>query len=195
MNLFAGPAAGFDEPFELLQACHERMHRSLGLLQRLGVHLARQGADAQAADAAADLLRYFDIAAPLHHQDEERHVFPRLLHSGDTAARVLAGRLQAEHRAMETAWARVRIDLADVREGRLPAAGTLDEARQRWAAFIALQSSHLDAEETQAYPRAREGLDARQQQAMGHDMAQRRGVAPALTPNASTRHRPAGSAP
>ena len=28
---FSSPAAGFDEPFAMLDACHERVRRSLGL--------------------------------------------------------------------------------------------------------------------------------------------------------------------
>jgi hypothetical protein len=48
------PAAGFDEPFAMLGACHERVRRSLALLQRLVEHAAAHGADAQARDAARD---------------------------------------------------------------------------------------------------------------------------------------------
>ena len=79
------PSAGFDQPFEMLGACHERVQRTLDLLQRLQTYLAEQGVDDSARQAARDVLRYFDIAAPLHHQDEERHVFPPLLAQGDAA--------------------------------------------------------------------------------------------------------------
>src|SRR5688572_25382640 len=65
--LHTGPSVGFDQPFEMLAACHARMDRSLDLLGRLGRHLHDQGCDAQARSAATDVLRYFDIAAPLHH--------------------------------------------------------------------------------------------------------------------------------
>lgn len=37
--LHAAPAAGFDEPFEMLTACHGRVDRMLALLQRLATHL------------------------------------------------------------------------------------------------------------------------------------------------------------
>ena len=50
-TLFSSPAAGFDEPFAMLHACHERVERSLALLERLTAHLAQHGADAQARDA------------------------------------------------------------------------------------------------------------------------------------------------
>ena len=76
--LHAAPAAGFDEPFEMLAACHERVQRMLRLLRRLAAHLGEHGADAQAAQAAVDVMRYFDEAAPRHHDDEELHVLPRL---------------------------------------------------------------------------------------------------------------------
>lgn len=60
----------------MLEACHERVQRTLGLLGRLREHVRKQGVDNDARQAARDVLRYFDIAAPLHHQDEELHVFP-----------------------------------------------------------------------------------------------------------------------
>ena len=78
-SLVASPAAGFEQPFEMLVACHERVHRMLALLGRLREHLHGHGPDTQAQQAARDVMRYFDQAAPLHHQDEELHVFPPLL--------------------------------------------------------------------------------------------------------------------
>jgi hypothetical protein len=57
ISLHPGPGAGFDEPFEMLGACHERVARMLGLLQRLQAHLQAQGADDSARSAAADVMR------------------------------------------------------------------------------------------------------------------------------------------
>ena len=76
---FGGAAVGFDTPFEMLEACHERVQRSLDLLQRLTDYLHTHACDDSARQAARDVLRYFDMAAPLHHEDEELHVFPLLL--------------------------------------------------------------------------------------------------------------------
>ncbi|RYY71287.1 MAG: hemerythrin domain-containing protein, partial [Comamonadaceae bacterium] len=89
------PGVGFEQPFEMLEACHERVQRSLQLLARLCAHVRSQGGDDSAREAARDVLRYFDIAAPLHHEDEELHVFPPLLahaaaHRDDAAAVSLA---------------------------------------------------------------------------------------------------------
>ena len=106
--LHAAPAAGFDEPFEMLDACHERVGRMLSLLQRLRTHLQGGMADEPARQAARDVMRYFDLAAPHHHQDEERHVFPALVASGDATLAQLAARLLADHAQMTAAWAGVR---------------------------------------------------------------------------------------
>lgn len=80
------PGAGYEAPFEMLDACHERVGRMLRLLHKLRAHLQASGWDAQAAEAARDVLRYFNEAAPRHHEDEERHVFPAVLAAPDAPA-------------------------------------------------------------------------------------------------------------
>ena len=98
-----GPAAGFDEPFELLAGCHDRVRRSLTLLKRLADRMASEGADAKAQAAARDVLRYFDLAAPAHHEDEERHVVPLLAASADPTLVAAASRLLQDHEAIRAA--------------------------------------------------------------------------------------------
>jgi hemerythrin-like domain-containing protein len=164
--LHAGPAVGFEAPFEMLAACHERVQRSLDLLLRLQAHVERHGADEQARGAAADVLRYFDIAGPAHHEDEERHVLPRLRAAGEV---VLADRLQAEHVAMSQAWAALRPALQGLAEGR---AAPLDGAACR--AYAALYAAHMATEESQAFPQVRAALGAADEAAMGAEMAARR---------------------
>jgi hypothetical protein len=124
------PSAGFDAPFEMLAACHERVERSLQLLERLGAHLPAHGADAAARDAARDVLRYFDIAAPHHHQDEERHVLPALRAAGQVD---LAERIEREHVALAAAWAALRPGLQALAD----AARAPDPMRDGWPAFAA----------------------------------------------------------
>lgn len=164
--LHAGPAVGFDQPFEMLLACHERVQRSLDLLLRLQAHVAAQGADEQARDAARDVLRYFDLASPKHHEDEERHVLPRLRAAGLGA---LADRLAAEHAEMGRQWAALRTALAALRDGSGEA---LDAAACR--AYAALYAGHMAAEEGEAFPAAARHLDAVTLADMGAEMAARR---------------------
>ena len=172
VTLHPGPGAGFEEPFEMLEACHQRVHRMLDLMQRLAAHLREAGADADAQQAARDVMRYFDLAAPAHHEDEERHVLPRLRQDGQAA---LAERLHDEHTRMSTTWATVRADLQRVAEGRWQAA-ELDAAAARWQAMAALYRAHIEAEEGAAYPAVRDAIDAAARHEMGDEMARRRGL-------------------
>jgi hemerythrin-like domain-containing protein len=175
--LHAGPAAGFDQPFELLAACHGRVERMLGLLERLAAHLAAHGADEPARSAAADITRYFDIAGPAHHEDEERHVLPRLRASGDPALAALADRLHADHARMARDWAALRAELAQVREGRWADAADAGAALPAaWADFAAFYRHHIAAEDDQAYPAVRATLDDDSLRRMGREMAARRGA-------------------
>jgi hemerythrin-like domain-containing protein len=173
-SLVSSPAAGFEQPFEMLEACHERVHRMLALLARLRAHLAVHGADVQAQQAARDVMRYFDQAAPLHHQDEELHVFPRLLEQADARVTAIVQRLQQDHRAMEADWRSAREVLARVAAGDAGALAPVDEAALD--TFAALYGDHIAAEEQIAYPAAQALLEPAALAAMSEDMMRRRGV-------------------
>lgn len=172
--LVVSPAAGFEQPFEMLEACHERVHRMLSLLERLRAHLKEHGADTQARQAARDVMRYFDLAAPLHHQDEELHVFPRLLAQGDARVLPIVRRLQRDHREMEASWQRARQVLARVAEGSTGAPRPEDD--EALDAFARPYAEHIAAEEEIAYPAARSAMDAREIERAGREMMERRGV-------------------
>jgi hypothetical protein len=101
---FDSPAVGFEQPFEMLLACHERVRRSLALLGRLVHHVDEHGHDEQSRSAASDVRRYFDLAAPLHHEDEERHVFPILADSGDGELAGAVSSLHRDHDRMSALW-------------------------------------------------------------------------------------------
>ncbi len=181
MALLAHPApqAGFEAPFEMLQACHERVQRSLALMARLQQHLRDVGCDDNARQAARDVLRYFDVAAPLHHQDEELHVFPPLLLGADTALRTLVRQLMQDHRDMEAAWQQARAVLQAIADDTT-GTRTLDAAETTTLdQFAALYGQHIVHEEGLAYPAAQAALTAAAVQAMAQDMMARRGVRPA----------------
>ena len=55
---FSAPAASFDQPFEMMEACHDRVQRSLDLLERIVRHIDENGHDAQSRSAVQDVLRY-----------------------------------------------------------------------------------------------------------------------------------------
>lgn len=171
------PSAGFEEPFELLHACHERVQRTLQLLDRLQEYLLTHPVDNNARSAAADVLRYFDLAAPLHHQDEEMHVFPPLLANGDEAIREAVHRLQEDHRQMQGAWLPARKVLQSIAEGNAASWTPLRNAQtQALLAFSSLYAQHIETEEQVVYPQARRQLTHPALAAMRQDMMSRRGV-------------------
>ena len=170
---FDSPAVGLDQPFEMLEACHDRVRRSLALLDRLLAYLADHPHDARSRSAARDVLRYFDLAAPLHHQDEERHVFPALEDAADAALVAAVARLRADHAQMELLWAGLRPLLQDW-AGEAAVAAPDEPARQLAAAFSGLYAQHLEVEESRVFPAARAGIDEEGLRSMSQDMANRR---------------------
>ena len=170
------PGVGFEAPFDMLEACHERVERMLDLLTRLRGHVAQNGCDTQAAATALDVMRYFDLAAPLHHQDEELHVFPAVLKMQSGRLDLLVCRLRQEHLEMEKLWGQVRQCLARVADSEDENKTLLGDADQACMdAFVAIYKDHIRAEEDLVYPEARRALDADQLGVMSRDMVRRRG--------------------
>ena len=172
---FSAPAVGFEQPFAMLEACHERVQRTLGLLGRLREHVRQQGVDHDARQAARDVLRYFDIAAPLHHQDEELHVFPLLLAQATPEVRALVIRLQQDHVAMTADWAAARAGLQALLDENATGFTPQDDAALD--RFAMRYDAHIADEEGVAYPAAAALLPPTALAAMGREMAARRGAA------------------
>lgn len=162
MNLFPSPSAGFDDPLEVLDACHDRVRRFSDLAIRIAQKLQASGVDADVRAAAQSVIRYFDEAGPNHHRDEEDDLFPILAaHAPDVVAR-----LRGEHRALEALWADVRKGLETF---------TLDVPLAQ--SFAHAYRAHIAFEEAEMLPLARRVLDERQVAQLGASMAKRRGVA------------------
>jgi len=174
-SLFDTPA-GFDDPLGMLLGCHRRIEKKLATLKALCDHVAEKGVDAEASVAAQGVLRYFDSAAPHHHADEEKDLFPllesRIQHSeerGRVAA--LGERLRAEHRDMEALWARIRKPLEAIAEGlhkTLPG--------EEVEAFVTLYRNHLEIEEDIFERTVDRWLTDRDRHSLGKAMAARRGT-------------------
>jgi len=168
------PGAGFEAPFEMLAACHERVQRSLALLGRLVAHGRAHGADAQVRQAAADVVRYFSLAAPQHHADEERHVLPRLAADPRPEVRAAVQQILDDHAAFARLWSALGPALAAVHQG-----GPADWPRIAGLAeaFTARHADHLRLEDGLLFPAAAQGLAPPDLAAMGREMAARRRAA------------------
>lgn len=170
------PGPTFEQPLEMLEACHERIQSQLATLERLGPHLETKGCDAEAKSAAQAVLRYFDTAGVFHHEDEDHDLFPVLrvkaeaLERRDVTAAI--DELAEEHKTMDAQWQRLREQLQAVAGGD-PRIAVEDVARFAW-----LYRRHMDREATAVLPFARHALDAAERATLGKRMAARRNVAP-----------------
>ena len=151
----SGPS--FEEPFEMLGACHQRVDRMLALLDKMRSQMRDGGADENVRQASRDVMRYFDKAAPQHHRDEELHVFPVLIGMQDEALVRLVARLQTDHQLMDARWAAARSLLEEVEIGARSRFNDADEAV--FDAFVSLYAEHMRVEEDEVFPRAREAID------------------------------------
>jgi hemerythrin-like domain-containing protein len=169
------PAPSFDEPLELMSACHGRMTAQLETLRRLAAWLPEHGPDEQARQAARAILRYFRTAAVHHHEDEETDVFPRLLARVEAAdlsrAQGLVSSLLADHRELRAAW--------EVLKERLEAieAGMAADLPDNDVQFFTLQyRNHIECEEAMLFPLLRRYFTAEDLVELGTRMGARRGA-------------------
>jgi hemerythrin-like domain-containing protein len=172
MAMNPNPAPSFDQPLEMLAACHERIEEKLKLLERLAPHLEKNGCDAEAQSAAHAVLRYFDTSGVWHHQDEDEDLFPllrtRAAARGRAEIAAAVEELEREHETMDSQWHRLRQRLLAITEGE-PRLDPEEVARFAW-----LYRRHMDRESAALLPFAREALDAADLAALGERMAARR---------------------
>ena len=168
---------GASEPTDLLLACHERIRSYCVVACRL----ADGGASpsGEIVEAAASLLRYFEVALPLHEADEEQSVAPRLL------ASVAAGDVTGALSQMASQHLEIHGILADLRPlwGRLasePAALSMfaEGLRDHAAALRALFERHLLLEESVIFPAIQRALSANVRSSILREFVERRSVPP-----------------
>ncbi|MBL8288718.1 MAG: hemerythrin domain-containing protein [Rubrivivax sp.] len=174
-------SASFATPLEMLGECHRRVERQCATLARLVPHLAEHGSDRAAREAASAVLRYFDLAGPKHHADEEEDLFPALLESmaGSDAVclRELTESLAADHREFERRWAAIRRTLQEVAAGR---AARLEAAEVQ--GYADLYSRHIAREEGELLPMAARLLGDAEVERISLAMQRRRGLLPESLP-------------
>ena len=164
----AGPAS---DAFVVLDECHRQTLAAIAKLEAIVARLDG-GVDAQMRALAAEVVRHFSTTARQHHEDEERHVFPTLVASGDPAMAQAVLRLEQDHHWLDEDWMTLQPQLDALACGQ----SWYDVAVLREGAeiFAALSRDHIALEESFLYPEARARFGAGQAQAMGREMAARR---------------------
>ena len=95
--------------FDVLDACHRQTVAMLARLSDLVSGLDQGDPDREAREAAEEIIEFFSQTARQHHEDEERHVFPRLLGSDDPETVQAVLRLQQDHHWMDVDWRSSRL--------------------------------------------------------------------------------------
>lgn len=168
------------QPFEVLDLCHQQTVRALRQLGELLTHVQANGVDSRAQGTAQAVFEFFSRAAREHHLDEEKHIFPALLESGDEYLVQQVLRLLQDHGWIEEDW----LELAP----HIEAIGAgynwynIDIMAHAIPVFQALYLDHIALEESLIYPHAKARMAARVMLDMGREMASRRRAARAPAP-------------
>jgi hemerythrin-like domain-containing protein len=179
----AKPESDFADPIGLLTDCHRRIERFLSVLVRVSADAKGGPLTPEQRSAWETALRYFREAAPKHTADEEHTLFPRLRRLDNPEAMAVIAcvdALEADHARADKSHAEVeRLGQIWLTSGSLRAA----EAEQL-AAILAeltdLYREHIAIEEREVFPVAANLLPKPERAAVGMEMAQRRGLRPAL---------------
>ena len=170
----------FTNPLGLLNDCHRRIEAFLGML--IAVTTQAQGAalNGEQRSALESSLRYFREAAPKHTLDEEESLFPRMRAVRNAQVKAALAKIEAlekDHKAAEENHREVEmLGRRWLAEGRLPAEAVRRLA-ERLDELSALYRKHIQAEETEVFPFAGKILDPSAIEAIGREMAARRGIA------------------
>lgn len=172
-------APDFSQPIAVLKHCHDRIRKQLQTMQNLLGHLPKHGADVEAQKAAQAVLKYFNHAAHLHHEDEEQNLIPMLQASARDADAVLLAELVpailAGHQQMDQDWSIIKSQLEQIANGASSALSASDVAR-----FCDTYAAHMVVEENHIAPMAKRLFSAEQMAQLGSAMQVRRGITPDL---------------
>ena len=168
-------APGFDQPIAVLKHCHGRIRKQLTTLERLLSHLPEHGADEAARQAAAAVLKYFEKAAHLHHDDEEQDLIPmlRAVAQGEDAAtlQALAPVILQDHKEMDALWQDLHEQLTAIADGSASVLSSSSVQR-----FVQRYTSHMEREESTMAPMALRLFSPGQMTQLGTAMQRRRGI-------------------
>ena len=153
---------GFDDPIGLLRACHDNILAHCDLLEGL--------LDVPEPQAAAQVHRYFTVSAPLHHQDEEEDLFPRINRQSLKIAELVHA-LKKEHRELDREWGIIAAELKP-----LPGDGFSKDFVTAANEFLRMNRAHVARENKELLPLATGILSRQELGAVGETMAARRGV-------------------
>ena len=177
------PESDFTDPIGVLGDCHRRIVRFLHVLVQLAGKERDESLSTEERTLLSTSLRYFREAAPKHTADEEESLFPRLRRL-DTAdvdpvlARIES--LEQDHECADRNHAEIdRLGQKWLAQGQLSAQDA-SQFQNLAGQLERLYGHHIGVEENEVFPFAARVLTPEEQQAIGKEMAARRGVGSAV---------------
>ena len=98
--------ASWNEPIEMLYACHGKVKRFCRQLTILPDYLAKNGCNQAVKNDVQQILNYFNQSAPLHHDDEEKDFFPLLVKYVPEAQKDI-DELERQHVTLHGSWTKL----------------------------------------------------------------------------------------
>ncbi|WP_040975662.1 hemerythrin domain-containing protein [Necropsobacter massiliensis] len=169
LNFNTPPSVGWDDPIDMLYACHGKVKGFCRQLRILPEYLQTKGINQAVKNDVRQILTYFNHSAPLHHEDEEKDFFPALLRYVPDAQQDIDA-LERQHLDLHQNWTRLSVQLeALLNDERMDVDRTLIDA------FIAAYDRHIAREEP-LFELGKQQLSIDELQAMGKIMAARRKI-------------------
>lgn len=169
LNLEPQKFVTWDEPIEMLYACHGKVKNFCRQLQLLPDYLDKNGVNQAVKNDVQQIFNYFNQSAPLHHDDEEKDFFPALIKQRPEA-QTDVDLLEAQHIELHRNWDELSAQLAALLNGEIQ---NID--RELIKRFVAGYDQHIAIEEP-LFELGREHLSQEELNSIGQIMADRRRV-------------------
>lgn len=169
LNLEPQKFVTWDEPIEMLYACHGKVKNFCRQLQLLPDYLDKNGVNQAVKNDVQQILNYFNQSAPLHHDDEEKDFFPALIKQRPEA-QTDVDLLEAQHIELHRNWDELSAQLVALLNGEIQ---HID--RELIKRFVAGYDQHIAIEEP-LFELGREHLSQEELNSIGQIMADRRRV-------------------
>ncbi|QIM65353.1 hemerythrin domain-containing protein [Frederiksenia canicola] len=169
LNLSPQQFVTWDEPIEMLYACHGKVKNFCRQLQILPDYIEQNGCNEAVKNDVKQILNYFNQSAPLHHDDEEKDFFPALIKQVPTA-QADVDLLEQQHVALHKNWDELSTQLVALLNGERE-----NVDRELIKRFVSGYDSHIAIEEP-LFELGREHLAESELQSIGKIMADRRKV-------------------
>lgn len=167
---FIDPSGDFSNGIKVLHAYHESLLEHGALLVELASDIHRDGISEAKANRAIELHCYYTRANSLHHQDEEKALFPLILNRNLLIDGMIE-RLTLDHEEIETVWLAISKQIRDP-ENLNSTWLLLEKIRE----FERLQREHLIRENEDFLPTVEKTLSSSEQHILGRLMAKMRGL-------------------